>query len=252
MVTMRNALGETQNVVLLGGTSDIGLAIVRRLISPTTENVVLAGRNGDALEQAGRSLGPVAAAVHCVDLDVTRVHDHERFVAEIADTVGDLDIVIMAVGVLGHDLSPAEASQLMTVNYAGSSAVLLAVADRLRRQGHGRIVVLSSVAGERARKSNFVYGSSKAGLDAFAQGLADDLVGTGVEVLIVRPGFVATKMTTGLAPAPLATTADAVAEATVAAIRRRQRVVYAPAILRYVFMVLRHLPVAVYRRLPLG
>src|SRR4029450_11965014 len=90
----------------------------------------------------------------------------------------------------------------------------------LRAQGHGTIVVLSSVAGERARRSNFVYGSTKAGLDAFFQGLGDSLVGTGASVMIVRPGFVHTKMTEGLDPAPLATTPEAVAEAIVRGLER--------------------------------
>lgn len=249
---MHNALGEAQSIALFGGTSEIGLAIVRQLIGPTTRHIVLAGRDLDRLATAGRSLGPVAADVHAVGFDAERVEDHESVISEIAALVDDIDIAIMAVGVLGHDQDPVDAAHLMTVNYVGASAALLAVAERMRRQGHGRIVVLSSVAGERARRSNFVYGSSKAGLDALAQGLSDDLVDSGVDVLIVRPGFVMTKMTTGLTPAPFATTADAVAEATVTALRRRRRIVYAPAILRVVFMVLRHLPVAVYRRLPLG
>ena len=94
---------------------------------------------------------------------------------------GDIDLVMAAAGVLGdqgvdeHD--PASAAAVMTTNYVGLAAALLAVADRMRHQGHGRLVVLSSVAGERARRANFIYGSSKAGLDAFAQGLADSLVG---------------------------------------------------------------------------
>ena len=97
----------------------------------------------------------------------------------------------------------------------------LAVAAQFRRQGHGRLVVLSSVAGERVRKANFVYGSSKAGLDGFAQGLGDALAGTGASVLVVRPGFVHSKMTEGMKAAPFATTPAAVAAATVKALRAR-------------------------------
>ena len=85
----------------------------------------------------------------------------------------------------------------MHVNFTGAVSASLAVAAQLRRQGHGRLVVLSSVAGERVRKANFVYGSSKAGLDGFAQGLGDSLVGTGARVLVVRPGFVHSAMTAG-------------------------------------------------------
>lgn len=121
----------------------------------------------------------------------------------------------------------------------------------MRAQGHGVIVALSSVAGERPRASNFVYGSSKAGVDAFFSGLADSLVGTGVSVLVVRPGFVRSKMTAGLAVAPLATTPEAVAEAIVSGIRRNRHTVWVPGVMRWVMSGLRHTPRAVFRRLPL-
>jgi decaprenylphospho-beta-D-erythro-pentofuranosid-2-ulose 2-reductase len=128
----------------------------------------------------------------------------------------------------------------------------IAVANRLCRQGHGSLVVLTSVAGERVRKANFVYGATKAGLDGFAQGLGYHLEGSGARVLVVRPGFVNSKMTTGMKAAPFATTPDKVAEVTVRALRSGRRLVWAPGILRWVFMVLRHLPGPVWRRLPLG
>ncbi len=127
---------------------------------------------------------------------------------------------------------------------------MLAVTARLRHQGHGRLVVLSSVAGERARRANFIYGSSKSGLDAFAQGLGDSLVGTGVDVTIVRPGFVVGRMTEGMTPAPFSTTPEAVAEAVVEGIGSGAAVVYAPPVLRWVFAVMRHLPRPVWRRMP--
>ena len=137
--------------------------------------------------------------------------------------------MVVAAGVLGdqeadeHD--PVAAAAVITTNFTGPASAMLAVADRLRRQGHGRMVVLSSVAGERARRANFIYGSSKAGLDAFAQGLGDALVGSGVGVTIVRPGFVVGRMTEGMTPAPFATTPEAVADAVVRGIdvRRRRR-----------------------------
>ena len=122
----------------------------------------------------------------------------------------------------------------------------------MRAARHGHIVVLSSVAGERVRKSNYVYGSTKAGLDGFAQGLADAVDSDGVGVTIVRPGFVHSRMTAGLKAAPFSTTPDAVAECTVAGVRRGRRIVWAPGTLRWVFMVLRHLPTPIWRRLPLG
>ena len=127
---------------------------------------------------------------------------------------------------------------------------MLAVADRLRHQGHGRLVVLSSVAGERARQANFIYGSSKSGLDAFAQGLGDSLYGSGVRVMIVRPGFVVGRMTEGMKPAPFSTTPTAVADAVVKGLESGAAVVYAPPVLRWVFAVMKHLPRAVWRKMP--
>jgi decaprenylphospho-beta-D-erythro-pentofuranosid-2-ulose 2-reductase len=110
-------------------------------------------------------------------------------------------------------------------------------------------VVLSSVAGERVRKSNFVYGGSKAGLDGLAQGLGDSLVGSGVDVIIVRPGFVHTKMTEGMSPPPFSTQPEAVATAIIGALRRRTPVVWVPKVLRPVMAVTRHLPRPLFRRL---
>jgi decaprenylphospho-beta-D-erythro-pentofuranosid-2-ulose 2-reductase len=124
----------------------------------------------------------------------------------------------------------------------------LHVAGMFRSQGHGTLVVLSSVAAERARRDNFVYGSSKAGLDAFAQGLSDALVDVGARVLVVRPGFVHTRMTAGMKAAPFSTTPEAVANQVVRGLESGANVVWAPTVLRWVFAVLRHLPRGLWRR----
>jgi decaprenylphospho-beta-D-erythro-pentofuranosid-2-ulose 2-reductase len=140
---------------------------------------------------------------------------------------------------------------LAAVNYVGGVSAGLAAARRLRAQGHGTLVVLSSVAGERVRKANYIYGSSKAGLDGFAQGLGDAMRGSGARVLIVRPGFVTSKMTAGMTPPPLSTTPDKVAEATDRALRTGRDIVWAPGALRWVMLAVRHLPRPVFRRLPM-
>jgi decaprenylphospho-beta-D-erythro-pentofuranosid-2-ulose 2-reductase len=251
---MDNALGEPQTIVLLGGGSDIGRAIVDRLLSPSTRTVVLAGRDPAAMPVA--ELERPGVTVGTVHFDATDVDSHDGFVRELAARHGDLDVVIVAFGRLVDqadlDDDPARAAELVTVNYTGAVSVGLALAAHFRRQGHGRLVVLSSVAGERVRRANFVYGSSKAGLDGFAQGLGDALAGSGASVLVVRPGFVHTQMTAGMKPAPFATTAAAVADATVKALRRGSRTVWVPATLRPVFSVFRHLPGPVWRRMPMG
>ena len=150
-------------------------------------------------------------------LDVTEIDRLDAFAERAASELGSVDLVLMAVGALGSsdlDALDAEAvSRTVVTNFAGPAAALGAFVATLRAQGTGRIVVLSSVAGVRVRKANFVYGAAKAGIDGFALGLGDALEGTGVGVIVVRPGFVRTKMTAGLKPAPFAVESQVVAEA---------------------------------------
>ncbi|MGA0878594.1 MAG: decaprenylphospho-beta-D-erythro-pentofuranosid-2-ulose 2-reductase [Ilumatobacteraceae bacterium] len=249
---MNNALGQPQTIVLFGGRSEIGLAIVKQLLSSVTTHVVLAGRSSSAPPELGA--GPFQ--VEEVAFDALEPSRHETVVENITSRVGDVDVAIVAFGILGDqddfDQHPAKAAEAAAANFGGAMSVCLAVARRFRTQGHGHLVILSSVAGERVRKANMVYGATKAGLDAFGQGLSDSLAEVGCRVTIVRPGFVHTAMTAGRPPAPFATTAEVVAKATVAGMRAGRRIVWAPGILRWVFMILRHLPNAVWRRLPLG
>ena len=253
---MRDALGGVESVLVLGGGSEIALATVRRLIEGRTRTVVLAGRDPEALTAPAKELedaGATTVAVRVFDgLDFA---SHDGFVADTFVAHPDIDLVILAFGVLGDqeraEVDATESRRIIDSNFTGAVSVLVPVVNAMKAQGHGTVVVLSSVAGERARKSNFVYGSSKAGLDAFCQGLGDSLVGSGVKVVVVRPGFVHTKMTDGLEPAPLATDPDSVADAIVAGLGRGSETIWAPAPLRFVMSALRHVPRPVFRRLPL-
>ena len=251
---MRDAVGAVQSILVLGGTSDIGLAIARRLAAPRGATVVLAGRDEAGLQAAAEGLRGGAGVVETAlfDADATETHD------EFCDKVfaeHDFDVVVLAAGVLGEqevaENDHREAVAVLQTNFVGCASIALSVSQRLRRQGSGTLVILSSVAGERVRRSNFVYGASKAGLDGFAQGLGDSLVGTGAGVMIVRPGFVVSKMTAGRDPVPFSTTPEAVAEAVDGALRRGTEVVWVPSILRLVMAVLRHVPRVIFRRLPL-
>ena len=253
---MNDAVGAAQSVLVLGGGSEIALATVRRLIKGRCRKVVLAGRDPEALARPAKELEAAGATdVHVVAFDGRDFASHDGFVKQVFEDHGDFDLVLLAFGVLGDqelaEENGAEARRIIESNFTGAVSVLVPVAAALQGQGYGTVVVLSSVAGERARKSNFVYGSSKAGLDAFCQGLGDSLAGSGVRIVIVRPGFVHTKMTEGLEPAPLATDPDSVAEAIVAGLGRGSETIWAPAPLRYVMSVLRHIPRPVFRRLPL-
>jgi decaprenylphospho-beta-D-erythro-pentofuranosid-2-ulose 2-reductase len=235
-------------VLLVGGTSEIGLAIVRRLAPSHT---FLLARDDARVAQAAAGLAQNGREVQTAVLDGDGDGALERAFA----SSGGFDVVVLAVGVLGAqaglDADPAEAEEVMRVNFVTAGSLLLECLRRLRAQRAGTLVVLSSVAAERARASNAVYGAAKAGLDALAQGLADATATAGVRVLVVRPGFVSTRMTAGLKPAPLATTPEAVADAVANALNGRAHTVWVPGRLRAVFALLRHLPRPIYRRLPL-
>lgn len=251
---MINAVGDAQSVLIVGGTSDIGLAVVTRYARGSRlERVVLAGRVGERLDAAERSVAGLGAETTTVALNNDDIAGHESSLAT-AFAGGDIDVVILAAAVLG-DQERAEhdgdyAAAIVTTNVTGPVSIATRVVEHLRRQGHGTLVVLSSVAGERPRRSNYVYGATKAGLDAFAAGLSDALAGTGVHVLVVRPGFVRSKMTEGLKPAPFATTPEAVADAVFDGVRSGRQVVWVPGLLRWVMAALRHLPRPVFRRIP--
>lgn len=251
---MRDAVGTVQSILVLGGTSDIGLAIARRLAAPRGATVVLAGRDEAALEAAAAGVSAAgASSVETAAFDADDTDTHDGFCEKVF-AGRDFDVVVLAVGVLGDqqhaEVDHRAAVDILHTNVVGCASIALCVGQCLRRQGHGTLVVLSSVAGERVRRSNFVYGASKAGLDGFAQGLGDSLVGSGANVMIVRPGFVVSKMTQGRDPVPFSTTPEAVAEAVDGALRRGTEVVWVPGILRLVMAVLRHLPRMVFRRLP--
>ena len=240
--------------LVLGGGSDIGLAIVRRLAEQGLERVVLAGRDRDAIRMAVEAAPIPVDVVDVVAWDALAVDTHEALITRAVDLVGELDVVICAVGMLGHHaglaMSPTDADLLIRTNFTGPASALSAVGQALERQGHGTIIVLSSIAAARARRSNFVYGSGKAGLDAFAQGLGDALIDTDVRVHVVRPGFVVSKMTTGLEPAPMASTPEAVADAVVDLLdARTNRIAWVPPRLGPMMAVLRNVPAPLWRRI---
>lgn len=252
---MSEVTGMPATAVVIGGSSELAQAVLHRLAGHRLRAVVLAGRDADALASAAEKLGAAGVAeVTTAVLDVTASADHAGFVEDTIARLGRIDLVLVAAGVLpaeGLDaLEPIAVAAALTTNFVGPAALTAAFARRLVAQGSGRIVVFSSVAGVRVRRANFVYGAAKAGLDGFAQGLGDALVGTGVALLIVRPGFVPTKMTAGRPAQPFATTPEAVGDAVVAALESGTDVVYIPGVLRFLFAGARLAPRALWRRMP--
>ncbi|MFC4784661.1 decaprenylphospho-beta-D-erythro-pentofuranosid-2-ulose 2-reductase [Nocardioides sp. MAHUQ-72] len=251
---MINALGQPQTVLLLGGTSDIAQAVVAAWARTCRPHVVLAARPGPRRDEAVARVRALGLSVDAVDFDAEQTDAHPGLVDDIARE-RDIDVAVVAFGLLGdeeqawqdHDAAVA----LARVNYVGAVSVGVCLADVMRRQGHGVVVALSSVAGERVRRSNFVYGSTKAGMDGFFLGLGEALRGSGARVLVVRPGFVRTKMTEGRSPAPLSVTAEQVADAVVTGVARGDDLVWVPRAMRGVMSGLRHVPRPLFRRLPL-
>ena len=243
-----NGSGVAPRILLLGGTSEIGLAILAALAAPASTEVILAGRDEQRLAAAGKQL---PYQVTTVPYDAVETAGHQAF-ADAVFAAGPLDMVISAAGVLiGQpevERDVQRAAEMIETNFTGHVTSLLAIAARMRAQGRGTIVVLSSVAAVRPRKANFVYGAAKAGLDAFARGLADSLHGTGVRVVLVRPGFVTGRMTAGMSPAPLSSTPEQVGAATAAALRGGKASVWIPAPLAGLAVALRAVPRPLWRR----
>jgi decaprenylphospho-beta-D-erythro-pentofuranosid-2-ulose 2-reductase len=240
-------------VLVLGGTSEIALAIVSALAAREPCRVALVGRDLQRLRSAAAGLenaGDVGA--RCFELEAGERERHAGTIERAFAELGGVDLAVLAVGVLGERAEMPDdvdaALQVMDVNFLGAGSLLLHTAARMREAGAGTIVVLSSVAAERPRRANPVYGSAKAGLDGLATSIGYGLQDAGVNVLVVRPGFVHTRMTSGLEPAPLATTADAVAERVLSGLDAGAHQVWAPAAVRWPVLVLRHLPRALFRR----
>lgn len=244
-------------VVVFGGRSEIGVALATRLAAGRT--VVLAARRPDDLEgERAAVLAAGATHVDCVAFDADDTASHPVLIDQLVADHGPIEVAIVAFGILGDqqraESDVAHALQIAHTDYLAQISVLIPLAAALRTQGSGTIIVFSSIAGVRVRKANYVYGSTKAGLDGFASGMADSLHGTGVHLLLARPGFVIGNMThdlmaAGTKPAPMSITADQVADAVAAAYRKGRGEVWIPGRLYPASLALRMMPRAIWRRL---
>ena len=230
---MLNGFKNPGRIALIGGESEIVLSIVAQLPEDKSREVILVGRTGE------------------YGLDVTNKKDREKLVAKLFEGK-DLDLAIIAVGVLGRDPTLSAADNLvqaMDVNYLSTVHLLSMISDGMKNQAHGTILVISSFAQVRPRDDNFGYGSTKAGLDFYARGLASNLKGTGVSIKILRPGFVKSKMTEGLTIPPFTISSEACGRYGVLALKSKRVVTWAPTILKYVSVIFKALPLPIFRKI---
>ena len=255
---MNDGLGRAQHVLLIGGTSCIGTATVRALLANgDARTVTLAGRDPESLARTADVLRLGRTAdIHVVGYDAA--DSPAQVTAMIDDSVrrsGDIDVTLICVGSLPDqrrlDTDTAAAEHALHVNMVAPAVAAHVAADRCVEQGHGTVVVLSSAAAVRPRRSLYAYGAAKAGLDAYALGLAERLRGSGAGVMVVRPGHVRTRMTEGRSEPPLSVAADRVAAAIIAGLRREATVVWVPQAIQPVMLGLRHMPRPLLRRLPI-
>ena len=255
---MIDGLGNVQSVILIGGTSEIGIATLREMGKrKRLQRIVLCGRQSENLQRTAEILAVDFAntKIELVPMDLLNSGTLSLVVEEIFDA-GRIDVVVLAAGVLpdaSRAMDDAEyAVESAKVNFLGPLEIGTTALDRFKKQGHGTLVVISSVAAERPRKDNYVYGSAKAGIDAWANGAADAIAGTAVRVLVVRPGMVRTRMSAGIPEAPLTSNPEDVAKVVIRRLSRGPVTVWVPGKLRWLMFVLRHLPRPIFRKISRG
>ncbi len=241
----------TRTLLVLGASSDIAAATARRFAAAGYA-VQLAGRDEAALGAMAADLElrhRVAVSIH--HCDVTEARDRAALLAGLSVLP---DVVVCAVGLLGDqresEIDPTAAERVMRANYEGPALLLGALAEAFASRGQGVIVGISSVAGERGRASNYVYGSAKAGMTAFLSGLRNRFGKTGVHVVSVLPGFVDTRMTEGMAlPPALTARPEEVAQAIWRAVERKTDVVYVRPLWRWIMAIIRAIPEGLFKKL---
>lgn len=248
---MLNAFHSPQSVALIGATSDIGQAILKALPQDNLDTCFVVARDPKRATSNLKEILPSRTALVEINFQAEDSQSHRKIVDQLF-AEGDLDIAIIAAGVLGNDPNLDEASNalnVMNVNYVASAHLMLLIAEKMKSQGHGQIEVISSFAQTRPRVDNFVYGSSKAGLDFMARGLNEKLNGTGVSICILRPGFVRTRMTRLMPEAPFTVNSDVVGKLAVKLLKSGKSVEYAPPILKWVALAFKLLPLGIFRKI---
>lgn len=245
-----------KNIVVIGATSAIAMACMRRWALDKA-NLYLIARNQEKLNQVKQDLlARGAAAVYSASLDVNDLDQHEQILNQVFETLTKVDVVLIAHGTLPNQsvCEGSAAKTLQEINTNGLSVIslLTILANRMGAQQHGTLAVITSVAGDRGRPSNYVYGSAKALVSTFCEGLRAALFKKNVHVLTIKPGFVDTPMTQGLAlPKRLVVKPERIANDITRAIQKQQNVLYTPGFWRWIMNIIRVIPGPIFKRLTL-
>ena len=245
-----------KRILIIGATSSIAHACARIWANGNAE-FFLVGRNATKLSQNAQDLTARGAhVVHTHVLDMNHQEGHPALFADCFARLQSVDIALLAHGTLPDqqacERDPEAMIEAMLSNSLSVMAALTLLAQRMEAQGHGVIAVISSVAGDRGRPGNYVYGAAKSAVSTFCSGLRARLFRSGVHVVTIKPGFVATPMTAGMPlPAPLVSSADAVARRITASIAKRRDEVYAPGYWRLIMLVIKSIPTILFKRMRL-
>ncbi len=243
-----------KKVLVLGATSAIAQATCR-LLAARGAALHLVGRNATQLEAVAKDLSVRGARVSTRVQELNELSSHEELVSHADTVLGGMDGVLLAHGLLGRqpesERSWDAAQEVLTTNFMGPASLLTHVANLLEERRAGMIVVISSVAGDRGRQSNYVYGSSKGGLNVFLQGLRNRLARSNVAVVTVKPGFVDTPMTAHLPKNALFASPEKVAKGILRAMDARRDEIYVPGFWRLIMFAVRSIPEGVFKRMKL-
>ncbi|MBT9331723.1 SDR family oxidoreductase [Paracidobacterium acidisoli] len=250
---MSKGKGLPSRVLALGATSAIAEATLRPL-AESGASFFLVARNAQKLSAVSDDLltrGASAVTAYVMDLDDTAAHP--AMLEKAAESLGTIDLALLAHGVLGEqadaEASYAAAEAILRTNFMSAVSLITWLANYFEASRQGCLAVISSVAGDRGRKSNYVYGASKGALNVFVDGVRNRIDRSGVHVLTIKPGFVATPMTAHIKPNPLFAQPEQVAKDILGAIRKRKDVIYTPPFWAIIMLILRSVPRSIFKKL---
>ena len=240
-----------KTILVLGATSSIAMAVQRQLVSPNAHFFLIARSKEKLTTVAQDLLVRGAAQVDMIVADLDDTETHPQMLAVAVSRLGSLDLALLAHGVLGDQLAAERdypvAERILGTNFLSAVSLLTWLGNHCESQGRGTIAVISSVAGDRGRKSNYVYGASKAALNTFLAGLRNRCDRHGVQVLTIKPGFVATPMTAHIPKNGLFATPETVANGILRAIRSRRDVVYVPWFWWPIMTIIKAVPERIFK-----